>query len=805
MIFRRLPALLALVLLFASSAHAQRGADSLNMTLFDWISPVATDTAGLYSALWGYTAPNGREYAVLGSGVGTHIIDITEKPIRQVAYIWGPRSTWREMKTYSHYAYVVTESRDVGTGLQIIDLSELPDTARLLRTDTSVFTTAHTVYIRDHYLYAMGTQAGVGANGGAAIFDLEPDPTHPRRVGQVTPYYFHDAWVRNDTLVGAAIYGNGCDLWKITDPANPVKLANFNYPGSGTHNAEMTDDGRYVLTTDEVGFTRKTLKVWDISDLENIRKVAEYSPNLAEVVHNVHIKGRYAIVAWYTAGVRVIDIIDPVHPREVGFYDTYTGADGGYNGVWESYGYFPSGKIIAGDRSTGLYVTQFNNAVAGSISGTVRDASTNQPLAGVTVAIPALHRNVMTDAAGQYYIGSSLGADLTLFFSDYGYGGANISATITGDVVRDLTLEPLPFADLKVHAHDDTGQVFTDFQYAVLPVMPAAAAVGGEGSLRLPRDSAWRVTVGRWGYRVVDTVVRLPLPGNLLDVTLFPRYNDNATLDLGWSLHSPDDSATTGNWIRFDPYLGYVGSDWFHPPAQPDGDTTGWIFATGLPPIDAPPQNGDVNHGHVTLTSPVMDLSKHSHPNVGVDLWCVHYPRSAADTLLDSFRIQLSNDDGATWLDVYREWNGRSGWKRINFAPEDFLQLTSTMRVRFRASDTLGEALVNAAIDNFDVSGGYPTSEVPRGAEQALRLTVAPQPARDLLTLRLATPRPLHGALQLLDLRGSLVGDLGRVSVEAGERTFEQQVPAGLPAGEYALRLSCDDGTEIIYLLRVVR
>jgi len=785
---------------------AQVGADSLNMSLFGWMNPVGIDTAGPHSALWGYTDPNGREYALFASGVGTHIIDITEKPIRQVAYIWGPRSQWREMKTYGHYAYVITESRDSGTGLQIIDLSDLPDTARLLRTDTTVFTSGHTIYIRDHYLYVMGTQAAAGANGGAAIFDLEPDATHPRRVGQVTPYYFHDAWVRNDTLVGAAIYGNGCDIWKITDPANPVKLGNFNYPGSGTHNAEMSDDGRYVFTTDEIGVTRKTLKVWDISDLEDIRKVTEYTPDLNDIVHNVHVKGRYAIVAWYTAGVRVIDIVDPTHPREVGFYDTYPGPSGGYNGVWESYGYFPSGKIIAGDRSTGLYVLEFNNATAGSISGTVRDASTGQPLAGVAVSVPALGgRTTVTDAAGRYYVGSLLGADLTVNFSSYGYGGESVTETVTTDLVRDIELDPLPFADLVLRVQDDLGRQISDFQYAVLPVLPATASVGGEGALRLPRDSAWRVTVGTWGSYILDTIVHLPLPNNVLQVTLLPRYQDNATLDLGWSLRSPDDSATTGNWVRFRPYLGYVGSGWFHPAAQPDNDTTGLIFGTGLPPVDMVPQSGDVNRGHVTLTSPPMDLTRHTNPTVSVDLWCVHYPRSNADTLIDSFRVQLSNDNGATWVDVYREWSGRANWKRISFAVTDFLPLSDSVRVRFRASDTSGEALMNAAIDNFDVSGSPLVSGVPRSAEHGLRLLLAPQPARDRIALEFSTLRPLHGVLELLDLRGAVLGELGSVDLDAGESRLEHALPSGLPTGGYAVRLRCEDGTEILHLLRVVR
>ncbi|MEX0602878.1 MAG: hypothetical protein WD295_06030, partial [Bacteroidota bacterium] len=89
---------------------------------------------GPYSACWGYTAPDGREYALLGSFQGTSIIDITDAPeLKEVAFIPGPESSWREMKTYREYAFIVSEGTTLpDPGVQIIDLSELPDTARLV-------------------------------------------------------------------------------------------------------------------------------------------------------------------------------------------------------------------------------------------------------------------------------------------------------------------------------------------------------------------------------------------------------------------------------------------------------------------------------------------------------------------------------------------------------------------------------------------------------------------------------------------------------------------------------------------------
>src|SRR5690349_4472939 len=78
-------------------------------------------TNAYYSALWGYKAPNGREYALLGCDSGTAFVDITDSAnIHEVDFQPGLISDWREMKTYSHYAYIVSEATN--SRLQIVDL-----------------------------------------------------------------------------------------------------------------------------------------------------------------------------------------------------------------------------------------------------------------------------------------------------------------------------------------------------------------------------------------------------------------------------------------------------------------------------------------------------------------------------------------------------------------------------------------------------------------------------------------------------------------------------------------------------------
>ncbi|MBI4547716.1 MAG: choice-of-anchor B family protein [Ignavibacteriae bacterium] len=332
------------------------------------ISPQGTK----YSSCWGWVAPDGKEYALIAVYTGTSIIDLNGDSLREVAFIPGPTSSyiWREMKTYKHYAYIVSEG---GSGVQIVDLSGLPDTAILVKefifTDTLTgrdIARSHTVTLADGYLYLNGSANW--SPSGVVIFSLRNDPTNPAYVGEYGPTYIHDSYVRNDTLYAAAIFSSGgLYIANVRDKANPVELGRISYAGSGTHNAWASVDGKYAFTTDEIGSTAHNIKVWALDSLPNSFQVAEYSADPTAITHNVHGRGNYLYVAHYKAGMRVVDVLDPPIPAEVGFYDTYEPFPdpvfGGYAGCWGVYPYFPSGKWIGSDMQTGLYVCTFSGLV----------------------------------------------------------------------------------------------------------------------------------------------------------------------------------------------------------------------------------------------------------------------------------------------------------------------------------------------------------------------------------------------------------------------------------------------------------
>ncbi len=311
-----------------------------------------TPSGWYYASCWGYVA-GGKEYAIIGHYAGTTVYDITNTSnIINKGTISGPGSyyNYREMKTYSHYLYIVSEG---GQGVQIVDLQYLPDSLHFVKSFVfSGYTRSHSISQEGRYLYCNG---GNYNNGGVFILDLL-DPENPVKRGQWGTRYIHDCFIKNDTVYGAAI-NNGYLVMLDARNKDSIKfIREFTYPGAVTHNAWTTENRKYLVTTDEGGSNHA--KLWDITNISSQVQLADLNPyDGASMVHNAYINGDSLYLAHYRAGVIVYNIQNPANPVEVGHYDTYPGVNStAYQGCWNVYPFLPSGKIIASDIATGLYV-----------------------------------------------------------------------------------------------------------------------------------------------------------------------------------------------------------------------------------------------------------------------------------------------------------------------------------------------------------------------------------------------------------------------------------------------------------------
>jgi choice-of-anchor B domain-containing protein len=359
--------LISISFFFSQNSYSQLG--NKNMYLLANVNTHQTP----YSAVWGYKAPDGREYAIIGSYDGTQFVDVTDVTnIIEVGFVpsTNPGSSsnlWREMKTYSHYAYIVSEVTN--SGIQIVDLQYLPDSVHYVKKFLpSGFSKSHTISQEGPYLYVNGASVGQGVT----VYDLTSDPETPVKRGAYNSLYIHDCRVFNDTIYAANVYegkisiisaSNKNSLTQVIQPFN-------NLVSSGPHNTAVTYDRKNLLVTDEIGAFPRLLKIWNIEDLYNIYHVASWQPTgiTNTIIHNVESYGDYALIAHYEAGVRLVDISNRSLPTEVAWYDTYPSDNPDYNGCWGVY-MFPTGKIIASDRSTGLYVLKTNFNIKLAIEG----------------------------------------------------------------------------------------------------------------------------------------------------------------------------------------------------------------------------------------------------------------------------------------------------------------------------------------------------------------------------------------------------------------------------------------------------
>ncbi len=443
-----------------------------NVTMLDYFHKY-----NVYSNVWGYVDPQGREYALLGHNAGLSIVDVTNpQDVNEVVMIAGPTGPniiWREVKTFSHYAYVVSEHRSPSNlaGIQIIDLANLPATAHLVNTYVwpgvlQADARAHTVWIDDDgFLYINGGTSTANAGGhpsGIRIFDLKPDPVHPLPVGYFARDYVHDISTRKNLMFSHNIFsqnGGNIDVVDISDRANPRLKQQIQYPDGFTHNSTISEDGRYLYETDEV--ENLTLKIFDIGALwdndpdndDQIERVGEYLARSGTIAHEPRIKDGFLYVSHYSEGVRVVDVSDPTKPGEVGYYDTYPGDERGFEGNWGVYPYFPSGTIVASDISFGLYVLRFNGVRAGEVHGTVYDRQTGQPLAFAELYFAEAGKIVETDFNGAFSLRTNAGRHtVTVVYSGTILGSdfqVNITAgqSLQWNVFEPIANEDEPAAD----------------------------------------------------------------------------------------------------------------------------------------------------------------------------------------------------------------------------------------------------------------------------------------------------------------------------------------------------------------------
>ncbi|GAB4337090.1 MAG: hypothetical protein Kow0037_19380 [Calditrichia bacterium] len=197
-----------------------------------------------------------------------------------------------------------------------------------------------------------------------------------------------------------------------------------------THTIKVTDDHKYLFVCDEtlgdsLSHLQKAggvLRMFDISNIENLPPITKqvksdsleplliyeapenstagrivthddsliYPNHPPNSIHKVFLHDGFALLSYYTKGLRILDISDPLNWIEAGYYDTpaepFINSSGNWEiwgGSWGVYPYFGLDKILVSDHD-GLRTFRFGES--GAISQNTTWSGRKYITGNVTVA-----------------------------------------------------------------------------------------------------------------------------------------------------------------------------------------------------------------------------------------------------------------------------------------------------------------------------------------------------------------------------------------------------------------------------------
>lgn len=323
----------------------------------DWIS-------SKYHDVWGVEI-NQREFAIMSTRKGTHIIDITDAEegdslvslhFFEAAY-QGDNASHRDFHDYNGHLYVVCDEGE--STLQIIDITKLPEEAKLVYDSDELFSTSHNIFIdtATARLYVSGLRPD-----NVLVLNLD-NPAKPEELYLYNTDYAHDLFVRNN--VGYLNQGEfGLRIVQFGDDNVDIRGTLTEYEDKGyNHSGWLSDDGKYYALCDENHGYR--VKLLDVSDFNDIKVVSLFGSAITDnsIAHNVIIKDHYAFVSYYYDGLQIFDFSNPEKVKKVAQYDTYLEDNNtSFKGVWGVYPNLKSEKILVSDMQTGLYVFEVDLA-----------------------------------------------------------------------------------------------------------------------------------------------------------------------------------------------------------------------------------------------------------------------------------------------------------------------------------------------------------------------------------------------------------------------------------------------------------
>ena len=683
------------------------------------------------SDIWGWADGIGNEYALVGLNNGFSVVNVTTptNPVEEF-FISDINSTWRDVKTFGHYAYVTTEAN---AGLLIVDLSDMSGNTYFYQTifngnnSSTEFTAAHNLYIDENgvaYIFGASSNSGSSPADGAIFLDVATNPIDPSYLGEWNDFYIHDGMVRGDTMYVGCIYEGELYIVDVSNKNNPQNLGHTTTPSSFTHNAWVSNDGNYVFTTDEQ--SDAYVGSYNITDMNNIQEVdrIQSNPGSNSIPHNAHVDGNFLITSWYRDGTVVHDITYPNNMIEVANYDSYAGSGDGFDGCWGTYPFLPSGNIISSDINSNnsnnarLLVYSRDFQQASYLDGNVSDITNSLPIASANIKILNTLSLISTssDISGNYSSGIASTGNYDIVFSAAGYLSDTLNTNLSSGIITtvDIQLQPLVSfntsgivvdingngienADVLIYNNDNTFTVTTDNL--------------GNFNLNNIYEGNYNIIAGHWGYITVCSDEYISSSNPLQPIVLSEGYYDDFTFNFGWSVSGGIFNPNDGIWQRGNPEGTSDSGINYNPEDDVDNDCFENAYVTGL---EAGTQTGsrDVDDFNTILTSPILDLSGNQDYILNYDVWFSNGFSWGAPPN-DSLTVSVSNGATNVVIDILTASSNNLGeWSSKSFDLSQIISLNNNIQFSIETADwdALGGHWVEGGFDNFYISNSLPSN-----------------------------------------------------------------------------------------------
>jgi len=264
--------------------------------------------------------------AIITAGTVVHLVDVSDlsnpTALSTIELNRGDIS-W-DAKLHNSFAYIGLQATGGNTSVRIYDVSDptSPELVHNYANDT--FAGAHNIFITENVLFIASFSAQGGSlgpfviNQGIWMVDIS-DPDNPQDIGQLLTDDGEPIPTVHDLTVienRAYIAGWNSGFWIVDfeNLDNPSQLIhsvfrNHAYRGNdfgppSNHNVWPSEDGNLLWTTDEV--LGEFVRVFDISDADNIQLLGEISVRPGSLPHNVMVNGEFAYVSYYRNGLQVL-------------------------------------------------------------------------------------------------------------------------------------------------------------------------------------------------------------------------------------------------------------------------------------------------------------------------------------------------------------------------------------------------------------------------------------------------------------------------------------------------------------------